>query len=343
MAWNKMIVMAAAAAVATTPVMLGAPAVATEGSPATLQAKNDLAPLLKTRQLIAGDTWRQTVRVKDYRQIKLQVKSGSGPFRTVKSYKVPKNGKVKLSHTFSTPGQYSLRSIAVPDGAGRDVKSRPVLITVVAKRYQGTFGGDHTSGTSWSGTVSYFYQERDPVTNRPWEAGAVHYTAIEGSVNWNFDAAVLNGPMRRNCSAAPSTGQMGMDSLDANMTVEQAVDKTYKGRRYDLNIYVSSGRAPRIQYTCEYLEYDWDGNPNLGAGDPGLLLAVRPQRRRSAGQFPQRERHGRRWPVHQESVGTTGRRHQPSGRGHIEPLVLEPLDRVSPTHSTGSTSATTIE
>ena len=146
MAWNKMIVMAAAAAVATTPVMLGAPAVATEGSPATLQAKNDLAPLLKTRQLIAGDTWRQTVRVKDYRQIKLQVKSGSGPFRTVKSYKVPKNGKVKLSRTFSTPGQYSLRSIAVPDGAGRDVKSRPVIITVFARQYQGTFGGEQNSG-----------------------------------------------------------------------------------------------------------------------------------------------------------------------------------------------------
>ena len=246
------IVIATAAALTSAPVVLGAPALAAEGRPATVQAKNDLAPLLKTRQLIAGDTWRQTVRVKGYRQIKLQVRSGGGPFRTVKSYKVPKNGKVKLSRTFATPGQYSLRSIAVPDGAGRDVKSRPVIITVFARQYQGSFGGEQNSGTSWNGSITYQYQERDPIINTRWNDGAIHYTGIAGSVTWNYDASVLNGGIRRNCSTAQSSGQLDVSTLDATMTVDQKTDDTYKGRRYDLNVSVSP--TPRISYTCEYFD-----------------------------------------------------------------------------------------
>ena len=256
MAWSSMIVMVAAAAVATTPVLLGAP-VAADGGPARLQAKNDLAPLLKTRQLIAGDTWRQTVRVKGYRQIKLQVRGSSGPFRTVKSYKVPKKGKVKLSRTFATPGQYSLRSIAIPAGAGRDVKSKPVIITVFARQYEGTFGGEQGSGTSWNGTITYQYQERDPITNTAWNDGAMHYTGIAGTVTWNYDPSVLNGATRRNC-VAPSSGQLEVTALDATMTVEQTPDDEYKARRYDLNVSVSP--TPRFSYTCEYLDYDINDN-----------------------------------------------------------------------------------
>jgi len=252
MAGNRTIVMAAAAVVASAPVVLAAPAVAAESPPATLQAKNDLTPLLKTRQLIAGDTWRQTVRVKGYRQIKLQVRSGGGPFRTVKSYKVPKNGRVKLSRTFATPGQYSLRSIAIPDGAGRDVKSRPVIITVFARQYQGSFGGEQNSGTSWNGSITFQYQERDPIINTRWNDGAIHYTGIAGSVTWNYDASVLNSGIRRNCSAAPSSGLLDASALDATMTVEEKPDDAYKARRYDLNVSVAP--TPRISYTCEYFD-----------------------------------------------------------------------------------------
>lgn len=251
MAWNSMIVMVAAASVATTPVVLAAPVAATDNGPATLQGKNDLAPLLKTRQLIAGDTWRQTVRVKGYKQIKLQVKSGSGPFRTVKNYKVPKNGKVKLSRTFATPGQYSLRSIAIPAGAGRDVKSKPVIITVFARQFEGTFGGEQGSGTSWSGSITYQYQERDPIINTPWNDGAIHYTGIAGTVTWNYDPSSLNGGIRRNC-VAPSSGQLDVSSMVTGMTVQKDTDETYNGRRYDLNVYVSP--TPRITYTCEYFD-----------------------------------------------------------------------------------------
>lgn len=240
-------------------VMPPATAAETGASMTMARVSDDLAPVLKTVQLVAGDTWRTKVGAKGFRQVKLQIKAASGPFRTVKTYRVPKKGRVKIVRAFPKAGVFLARTIAIRAGAGRDVKSKPVLITVVAKRYQGTFGGDHKSGTSWSGTVTYFYQERDPVTNQRWNDGAVHYTAVEGSVTWNYDASVLNGGIRRNCSAAPSTGQMGIDALDANMTVEQDVDKTYKGRRYDLNVYVVS--APRIQYTCEYLDYDIDGNP----------------------------------------------------------------------------------
>ncbi|MFN8183109.1 MAG: hypothetical protein U0R23_01655 [Candidatus Nanopelagicales bacterium] len=246
---NTKVVTATVAIVAL--VLTGAPAVMAQGHAAVLQGKNDLAPLLKTRQMVAGDTWRQTVRVKGYRQIKLQVRS-SGPFRTVKTYKVPKNGRVKLSRTFSTPGQYALRSVAVPDGAGRDVKSRPVIITVFARQYQGTFGGEQGSGTTWNGSITYQYQERDPVTNSKWNDGAVHYTGVAGTLTWNYDASVLNGGIRRNCSAAPNSGQLDVGSLDASMTVEQRDDKTYKARRYDLNVYVSP--TPRISYTCEYFD-----------------------------------------------------------------------------------------
>jgi hypothetical protein len=231
------------------PVAAGAPA---SSGPAALAAKDKLTPLLKTRQLIAGDTWRQTVRVKGYRQIKLQVRTGSGAFRTVKSYKVPKNGRVKLARTFATPGQYQLRSIAIPDGAGRDVKSRPVLITVFARQYQGTFGGEQNSGTSWNGSITYQYQQRDPVTNAAWGDGAIHYTGIAGTVTWNYDASVLNGGIRRNCSAAPSSGQLDVGALDATMTVEETPDDKYKARRYDLNVYVTP--TPRISYTCEYFD-----------------------------------------------------------------------------------------
>lgn len=242
--------------------IVASPATATDAA-ASLTAgrvSDGLAPLLKMAQLVSGDTWTSKVRVKGFKEVKLQIKAAKGPFRTVKTYRVPKSGVVKIVRAFPKPGLYQARTIAVREGAGRDVKSKAVLITVVAKRYQGTFGGDHGSGTSWTGAVTFFYQERDPVTNQPWAPGAVHYTAIDGSVTWNYDASVLNGPTRRNCSAAPSTGQIGMDSLDATMTVEQEVDKTYKGRRYDLNIDVLSGRAPRIQYTCEYLDYDMDDN-----------------------------------------------------------------------------------
>ncbi len=255
---NRTLAAVVAAFLAASTVATATPAVATQSGPGTIQAKSDLAPLLKTRQLVAGDTWRQTVRVRGYRQIKLQVKTGSGPFRTVKTYKVPKNGKVKLSRKFATPGKYSLRSIAIPDGAGRDVKSRPVIITAFARQYQGSFGGEQNSGTSWNGTITYQYQERDPVINTPWNDGAIHYTGIEGTVTWNYDASVLNGGIRRNCSTTQGSGQLDVSSLDASMTVEKANDDTYKAHRYDLTVFVSP--TPRISYTCEYLDFDIDGN-----------------------------------------------------------------------------------
>jgi hypothetical protein len=256
MEWTRALGVAAVAVIASTGAgAASAPAVT---GPAVLVAKNDLAPLLKTRQLVAGDTWRQTVRVKGYRQIKLQVKSGSGPFRTVKSYKVPRNGRVKLAHTFAKPGQYSLRSIAVPDGAGRDVKSRPVIVTAFARQYQGTFGGEQDSRTSWNGSITYQYQQRDPVTNAAWGDGAIHYTGVAGTVQWKYDASVLIGGTRRNCSAAPSSGQFDVDALDATMTVQEKPDGAYKARRYDLNVYVAP--TPRISSTCEYPELDDDFN-----------------------------------------------------------------------------------
>ncbi len=249
---NRTLATAVAALVAASGAMAATPALASQDPPRSIQAKDDLAPLLKTRELVAGDTWRQTVRVAGYRQIKLQVKSGAGRFRTVSTYKVPKNGRVKLSHTFATPGQYLLRSLAVPDGKGKSVTSKPVIVTAVAKRYQGTFGGEQSSGTSWNGSVTFFYQERDPITNQRWQDGAVHYTGIEGAVTWNYNASVLNGGIRRNCTSDPSTGQVAWDSVDASMTVQRAVDETYKGRQYDLAIYVSP--TPTFSYTCEYFD-----------------------------------------------------------------------------------------
>lgn len=261
MKWNTSIVVTTAAVVAATPFMITAPALAGPSGPATIQAKDDLVPLLKTRQLIAGDTWRQTVKVKGYKQIKLQVKSGSGPFRTVKTYKVPKNGKVKLSNKFASPGQYSLRSIAVPAGKGRDVKSRPVIITAFARQYKGTFGGEQNSGTSWSGPITFQYQERDPVINTPWDDGAVHYTGIEGTVNWNYDATVLHNENRRNCSAAPSSGSFSVDGLNTSLQVQEDPDDTYKARRYDLDVFVSP--TPRISVTCEFFDGEsWEFRTN---------------------------------------------------------------------------------
>lgn len=261
MVWIKAIA-AATAAVISIGVFTTAAALAAPGDPgATLtRAKDDLAPLLKSRQLVAGDTWRQTVRVKGYRQIKLQLKQGSGAFRTVKTYKVPKNGKVKLSRTFPDPGGFSMRSIAVPDGKGRPVKGKPFIITVVAKRYQGTFGGERSSSTSWNGTITYFYQERDPVINRPWNDGTTHYTGIDGSVTWRFDASSLNldtgvvNVSRRNCTASPNTGEIAVSALSANLTVEDDVDRTYNGRRYRVDVTAVS--TPQFEYTCDYLRLD---------------------------------------------------------------------------------------
>jgi hypothetical protein len=269
---NRSVAMITAALFAAAPFTIPAPALAGQGGPATIQAKEKLAPVLKTRQLIAGDTWRQTVKVKGYKQIKLQVKDGSGPFKTVKSYKVPKNGRVKLSRTFTAPGQYQLRSIAVPSGKGRDVKSRPVIITAFAKQYKGTFGGEQNSGTSWNGTITFQYQERDPVINTPWDDGAIHYTGIEGTVTWNYDASVLDGGNRRNCSAETRSGQLTVDALNTNLQVQEDPDGTYKARRYDLDVFVSP--TPRISYTCEYFDGEfWESEtretslqfgPNLG-------------------------------------------------------------------------------
>ncbi len=261
MIWNKALGTAVAVAIASTG-QLATPAVAAPqdaGSTLT-RAKDDLVPLLKARQLIAGDTWRQKVKVKGYKSIALQLKQGSGKFKTVKTYKVPKNGKVKLSRTFPTPGVFSMRSIAVPEGKGRSVKGKPFIITVVAKRYQGTFGGEDGSGTTWDGSITYFYQQRDPITNQPWGDGAVHYTGIEGTVTWRYDASVLNldtgvvDVSRRNCIATPSTGQLGIDALSAEVIVDNEIDATYKGRRYTVDVYAVS--QPRIQYTCDYLELD---------------------------------------------------------------------------------------
>lgn len=246
------------AVVLATSGIIAAPSLAAPTAPhlSLVRAKDDLAPLLKSRQLVTGDTWRQTVKIKGYQQIKLQLKQGSGKFKTVKTYKVPKSGKVKLSRTFPKPGAFSMRSIAVPKGKGRPVKGKPFIITVVAKRYVGTFGGDQRSGTSWEGSITYFYQERDPITNQKWGDGAVHYTGIEGTVTWRYDASVLNGPTRRNCSASPDTGQLSIDALSAFLTVDQDVDPQYKGRRYSVD--VTAPQTPTIDYTCEYLEYDID-------------------------------------------------------------------------------------
>ena len=91
------------------------------------------------------------------------------------------------------------------------------------------------------------------------------------------------------------------------MQVEEDTDETYKGRRYDLDVYVLSGRSPMTQYTCEYLEYDIDGNPIWVPDTRETSSAVRSERRGSADQFPQRECHGRRWPIHQEPVRAPGR------------------------------------
>ncbi len=259
--WTKALGAVTVVAIAATGGLVTNAAATPDDSGSTLsRAKDDLAPLLKSRQLVAGDTWRQTVRVKGYKSIALQLKQGSGPFRTVKTYKVPKNGKVKLSRTFPDPGGFSMRSIAVPEGKGRPVKGKPFIITVVAKRYQGTFGGERSSSTTWNGTITYFYQERDPVINRPWNDGSTHYTGIDGSVTWRFDASSLNldtGVVfvsRRNCTASPNTGQIPASSLSANLTVEDDVDRTYNGRRYRVDI--NAQPTPKFDYTCEYLELD---------------------------------------------------------------------------------------
>ncbi|MCU0279734.1 MAG: hypothetical protein MUE31_12700 [Candidatus Nanopelagicales bacterium] len=253
MVWTKAVGAAMAVAIASTGCLV--PAAYAHIPDSTLsRAKDDLAPLLKARTLVAGDTWRQKVKVKGYKQIKLQLKQGSGPFKTVKTYKVPKSGKVKLSRTFPTPGGFSMRSIAVPEGKGRPVKGKPFIITVVAKRYAGTFGGEDGSGTSWDGSITYFYQERDPITNQPWGDDSVHYTGIEGTVTWRYNASVLNGSTRRNCSASPDTGQLSVDSLSAFVTVDQSIDREYKGRRYSVD--VNAQQTPRIQYTCDYRELD---------------------------------------------------------------------------------------
>ncbi len=259
--WTKAIGAVAVVAIAATGGLVTTAAATPADSGTSLsRAKNDLAPLLKSRKLVAGDTWRQTVRVKGYKSIALQLKQGSGPFKTVKTYKVPKSGKVKLSRTFPEPGGFSMRSIAVPEGKGRPVKGKPFIITVVAKSYQGTFGGERSSSTTWNGTITYFYQERDPVINRPWNDGSTHYTGIDGSVTWRFDASSLNldtgvvGVSRRNCIASPNTGEIPVSSLSANLTVEDEVDRTYNGRRYRVDVTATS--TPKFQYTCDYLEVD---------------------------------------------------------------------------------------
>ncbi len=210
--------------------------------------------------IVAGDTWSRSVRVKaGKREVKLQVKQG-GPFRTVKTYRSKSNGRLTVSRTFRSAGVASIRLVVVGEGADKDVKTRSVPVSIVAKQYQGTFGGDHTSGTRWSGEITYFFQDRDPVTNQPWSDGQVHYTPIDGSVSWQYDPSVNNGPTRRNCSAAPAAGVMPVAALDGQVVVDRQLDPQYKAYRYDLDLSVPGGTSPSVQLTCEYLEPD----PDLG-------------------------------------------------------------------------------
>ena len=236
---------------------MASPVAAVDGSHLTAKVKKAKITGWSTRpvSLVAGEKWRAKLRAKGSKEVKLQIKA-SGPFRTVKTYRLKKSGRVTVAHKFASPGSFKARVIAVAPGAGKDVKSKPVTITVLAYRYQGTFGGTHTSGTSWDGTVSYYYEVRDPYTNTPWQDGMVHYTAIDGTVTWQYDPSVLNGPTRRNCSATPLSGQLALDMLDANMTVDEDVSD-YGGRRYRLNVTVPSDMSPRIEYTCQYESLDW--------------------------------------------------------------------------------------
>lgn len=250
---------AAVAALALTSIAPAMSAPATGGS--TLTAASPVrgwstAPVT----IVAGDTWSRSVRVQGgKREVKLQVKQG-GPFRTVKTYRSKSNGKLTVSRTFRTAGVASIRLVVVGEGADKDIKTKAVPLSIVAKQYAGSLGGDHTSGTRWSGQITYFYQDRDPVTNQPWNDGQVHYTPIEGSVSWQYDPSVLNGPNRRACSATPSAGVFAMDALDGHMTVSKELDPTYKAYRYDLDLSVPTGTSPSVQLTCEYLEPD----PDLG-------------------------------------------------------------------------------
>jgi hypothetical protein len=91
-------------------------------------------------------------------------------------------------------------------------------------------------------------------------------------VRWNYDVSVLNGGIRRNCSAPISSGEFSIDALSADLQVQEEPDDTYKGRRYDLSVFVSP--TPRIEYTCEYFDGEfWEPEtreatlqfgPNLG-------------------------------------------------------------------------------
>ena len=114
-------------------------------------------------------------------------------------------------------------------------------------------------------------------------------------------------------------GHSQVSSLSANLTVEDEVDKTYNGRRYQVDAYVPSGSTPKIRYTCDYLELDDFDNeisvpktretslrfgPNLG-DLPTNSLSV------SAtgvdGQYPK------------SLSAPVGRRHQPPAGGLDEP------------------------
>lgn len=206
--------------------------------------------------LVAGDTWSRGVKVAGgKREIKLQVKAG-GPFRTVKTYRTKANGKVTVKRTFPTPGAFRVRLILVGQGGDKDVRTRPVAITVVASAYAGTFGGEHTSGTRWSGDLRYQFQARDPVTNQPWNDGQVHYTPIEGTVSWQFETAGLTNANRRDCSATPSAGVLPVDQLDGSLEI--ATEAQAQGRPYRLSLDVPIGKSPVVQLTCEYLVPDPD-------------------------------------------------------------------------------------
>ncbi len=122
--------------------IVASPATATDAA-ASLTAgrvSDGLAPLLKMAQLVSGDTWTSKVRVKGFKEVKLQIKAAKGPFRTVKTYRVPKSGVVKIVRAFPKPGLYQARTIAVRGrGSGREVEG----------------GSDHCGGEALPGDLRW--------------------------------------------------------------------------------------------------------------------------------------------------------------------------------------------
>ena len=169
------------------------------------------------------------------------------------------NGRAHVTWCRDVPGQdvrevvlLVTNAIATSDGAKplRPDGHLDIARSCPPETIQGTFTGVNVTGLvklTWNGTITYRYQQSDPIINVPWRDG-VHYAAVDGSLSWSASA-----PPGTGCSVS------GSGTLDATgfATPRSAVAKIVydptdapDGWKYEISAGTTPTAEMMVTITC---------------------------------------------------------------------------------------------